>query len=191
VVCVLLGSTAFDGFSNSTAWFRLSQDTPLPRTLVATLGLLGFIAAVAATFSAAAMLAGLAGQFSHAQRRHLPLLFAHTVIPIIVGYLVAHYLSLFVFEGQRALILLSDPLGHGSNWLGTANREVDFTLLTPTSIAVTQVLAVVLGHIVGVIAAHERAVRLFPRRQALAGQIPLLAVMVGYTLAGLTLLFAA
>jgi hypothetical protein len=191
VVCVLLGSTAFDGFSNSTAWFRLSQHTPLPETLVGTLGLLAFITAAAATFSAAAMLAGLAGGLCHAQRRHLPQLFAHTVIPIVVGYVVAHYLSLFVFEGQRALILLSDPLGHGSNWLGTANREVDFTLLTPTSIAVTQVLAVVLGHVVGVIAAHERAVRLFPRRQALAGQIPLLAVMVGYTLAGLTLLFAA
>jgi hypothetical protein len=187
VVCVLLGSTAFDGFSNSTIWFRLSQDTPLPGTLVGTLGLLSFVAAAVATFSAAALLAGRLG---HAQRRRLPQLFAHTVIPIVVGYVVAHYLSLLVFEGQRALILLSDPLGNGSNWLGTANRGVDFTLLTPTSIAVTQVLAVVLGHVVGVIAAHERAIRLFSRREALAGQIPLLAVMIGYTLAGLTLLFA-
>jgi hypothetical protein len=188
VVCVLLGSTAFDGFSNSTTWFRFAEESPLPGTVVGTLGLLGFIAAATVTFSAAAMLAGRLG---HAGRRQLPRVFAHSVIPIVVGYIVAHYFSLFVFEGQRALILLSDPLGSGANLLGTADRGVDFGLLTPTTIAVTQVLAVVLGHVVGVVAAHERAVRLFPRRQALAGQVPLLIVMVGYTLAGLTLLFAA
>lgn len=188
VVCVLLGSTAFDGFSNSPGWFRVVERAPLPGTLTGTLGLLVFILAAATTFSLAAMLAGRLG---HAGRRELPRLFAHSVIPIFVGYVVAHYFSLFVFEGQRALILLSDPLGSGANWLGTAKRAVDFTVLTPTTIAVTQVLAVVAGHVVGVVAAHERAVRLFPRRQALAGQIPLLAVMVGYTLAGLTLLFAA
>jgi hypothetical protein len=50
--------------------------------------------------------------------------------------------------------------------------------------------AVVVGHVLGVIAAHDRAVALFPRRTALLGQIPLLVVMIGYTLAGLTLLFA-
>jgi len=188
VVCVLLGSTAFDGFSNSTTWFRLSEEAPLPGMAVGTLGLLSFIVAAAVTFSAAAMLAGRLG---HAGRRRLPRLFAHSVIPIVVGYVVAHYFSLFVFEGQRAVILLADPLGNGANWLGTANRGVDFSVLTPTTIAVTQVLAVVLGHVVGVAAAHEQAVRLFPRRQALAGQVPLLVVMVGYTLAGLTLLFAA
>lgn len=187
VVCVMLGSTAFDGFSNSTAWFRLSEEAPLPGTLVGTLGLLAFVAAAGVTFSAAALLAGRLG---HAERRQLPQLLAHSVIPIVVGYIVAHYFSLFVFEGQRALILLSDPLGNGSNWLGLADRGVDFTVLSPTTIAVTQVLAVVLGHVVGVIAAHERAVSLFPRREALAGQVPLLVVMVGYTLAGLTLLFA-
>jgi hypothetical protein len=188
VVCVLLGSTAFDGFSNSATWFRLAEDAPLSGTLVGTLGLLAFVGAAAMTFSAAAMLAGLLG---HAERHALPRLFAHSVIPIVVGYVIAHYFSLFVFEGQRALILLSDPLGTDANWLGTANRAVDFSLLTPTTIAVTQVLAVVSGHVIGVAAAHERAVSLFPRRQALVGQVPLLVVMVGYTLAGLTLLFAA
>lgn len=60
--------------------------------------------------------------------------------------------------------------------------------MTPTTIAVTQVLAIVVGHIVGVVAAHDRAVRVFPRRFATAGQFPLLAVMVLFTVGGITLL---
>ncbi len=44
------------------------------------------------------------------------------------------------------------------------------------------------GHVLGVIAAHDRALRLLPRRDQLTGQLPLLIVMVGYTLSGLYLL---
>ena len=47
------------------------------------------------------------------------------------------------------------------------------------------------GHLLGVVSAHDRAVALFPRQKALAGQIPLLVVMVGYTAGGLLLLFSA
>ena len=47
-----------------------------------------------------------------------------------------------------------------------------------------------IGHICGVVSAHDRAVRLFPRRQAVAGQLPLLFLMIGYTVGGLLLLFA-
>jgi hypothetical protein len=49
---------------------------------------------------------------------------------------------------------------------------------------------VVMGHVLGVIAAHDRAVALFPRARTLAGQLPLLIVMICYTVGGLTLLFA-
>jgi hypothetical protein len=45
--------------------------------------------------------------------------------------------------------------------------------------------------VLGVVSAHDRAVKLFPRRSALVGQVPLLVVMVGYTVGGLLLLFAA
>jgi hypothetical protein len=41
------------------------------------------------------------------------------------------------------------------------------------------------------VSAHDRAVRLFPRRSAVVAQLPLLGVMVGYTVGGLLLLFAA
>ena len=58
-------------------------------------------------------------------------------------------------------------------------------------LAVTKVLAVALGHVVGVVAAHDRAIKLLPRRHQLTGQLPLLVAMVGFTVGGLYLLFAA
>ena len=108
-----------------------------------------------------------------------------------VGYVVAHYLTLLVLEGQNTLVLLSDPLGTGADWLGTGDRLVDRSLANqPTLVATLQVSAVVVGHVLGIVSAHDRSVRLFPRRAALVGQLPLLAVMVLYTIGGLLLLFA-
>ena len=117
--------------------------------------------------------------------------FAHTLVPIVVGYVVAHYWSLLVLIGQQTVIQLSDPLGTGANWLGTGGRGIDPTLADATLVAVLQVCAVVTGHVLGVVLAHDRAVRLLPRRHAVVGQLPMLVLMVGYTVGGLCLLFAA
>jgi hypothetical protein len=112
-------------------------------------------------------------------------------VPIVAGYFIAHYWSLLVIVGQQAVIQLSDPLGTGANWLGTGGRGIDPRPAGATTTAVIQVCAVVLGHVVGVVLAHDRAVALLPRRHAVLGQIPLLVLMVGYTVMGLILLFAA
>jgi hypothetical protein len=104
---------------------------------------------------------------------------------------VAHYYSLLVLEGQNALIALSDPLGTGANLLGLTGRAPAYGALQPTLVAGVQLVAIVTGHVLGVVLAHDRAVRLFPRRQAVVGQLPLLAMMVAYTCGGLFLLFSA
>lgn len=78
----------------------------------------------------------------------------------------------------------------GSNLFGTADLEVNYGFVTVTAIAVIQLLAIVSGHVLGVFAAHDRSVRVFPRAHAVAGQIPMMVLMIGYTLAGLSLLFA-
>jgi len=125
-------------------------------------------------------------------RRTLHDRFAHSVVPIIVGYIVAHYLSYFVEVGQQTVVQLSDPLGKGWNLLGTADWTVSYWLSThPTFLAILKVLSVVTGHVLGVIAAHDRAVKLLPKRHQLTGQLPLLFVMVFYTVTGLYLLFGA
>lgn len=187
-VCVLLGSTAYDGFSNAPAWIDTIQSSAVSPILLATAGLTGAILLVAALFVLATGASGIAGT---AVSSGLPAKFAHSIVPIAVGYLVAHYFSLFVFEGQRTIILASDPLGTGADLFGTAAQQVDFSVVSATTIATVQVLAVVTGHIVGVVAAHDRAVNLLSPGRAVLGQLPLLILMVCYTVGGLALLFAA
>ena len=188
VIAVLLGSTAYDSFTRSTTWLGYLQATDISATLLATVALLGFCLLVALTFSAATIATGVDG---HMRRTALPGLFAHSVVPIIVGYMIAHYLTLLVEYGQQTLILLSDPMGTGANLLGTGHWQVNYVLSTqPTTLAVIKVLAVLTGHVLGVIAAHDRAITLLPARHQITGQLPLLFVMVGYTVGGLYLLFS-
>ena len=83
-------------------------------------------------------------------------------------------------------------MGNGDNLLGTADLTVNYWLsYHPDFLARLKVLAVVVGHVLGVIAAHDRAIRLLPAKHQLTGQLPLLFAMVGFTVGGLYLLFAA
>lgn len=206
-IAVLLGSTAFDSYKDTVPWVRFADRTVgwldkhdglVPpgmgtATWVNTLGLLVFCAAVALSFSIATMTTGV-DRDSHlaSTRRVLPRLFAHSVVPIIVGYMVAHYLSYLVEQGQTTILYLSDPMVDGSNLLGTADWSVNYWLsFHPTTLATIKVLAIVAGHVVGVIAAHDRALTLLPKKHQVTGQIGLLIIMVTYTASGLYLLFGA
>jgi hypothetical protein len=188
VVGVLLGSTVFDSLSSHSRWVNFVQTGPLSPRVANTLGLVAAVAIVTAAFTLASALTGRPTGMRPLQTASE---FAHSIVPIVAGYFVAHYWSLLVIVGQQSVIQLSDPLGTGANWLGTANRGIDSSLAGPTFTSVLQVCAVVLGHVLGVVLAHDRAVRLLPRRKAVVGQIPLLLLMVGYTVLGLLLLFAA
>ena len=189
VVSVLFGSTAFDSFKDSSAWVRFIQTTDQPVNLMNNLALLTFCVAVGLVFSLGCVLTGVGNDL---RRVELPNIFAHSVVPIIVGYIFAHYLTYLVEVGQQTLIQASDPLSNGSNLLGTGNWSVNYYLsYHPTLLASTKVLAVVAGHVLGVVAAHDRAVKVLPKRHQLTGQLPLLFAMVAFTVGGLYLLFAA
>jgi hypothetical protein len=186
LVLVALGSTSFDGFSRTKVWGDLiGQRTGWDRTLVSTLGLLWIIAVVSAAWLAAARATGhLAGREpADVANQFLP-----SLIPITLGYAIAHYFSLLVFDGQNFLALASDPFAHGWNLFGTINNTINYRLVSTRTIAYVQVAGIVIGHVCGVIAAHDRAVELFPSRQAVRSQYPLLAVMILYTVGGLLLL---
>ena len=189
VVAVLFGSTGFDSFKDSTTWVTFVQDRDVSTYLLNNLALLGFCVVVGLVFAGACVLTGVVDDV---RRSDLPNQFAHSVVPIIVGYVVAHYLSYLVEVGEQTLILASDPLGNGSDILGTADWTVSYWLsYHPTLLANTKVIAVIAGHVVGVVAAHDRAMKILPRRHQLTGQLPLLFAMVGFTVGGLYLLFAA
>ena len=187
VLAVLLGSTAFDSFSAMPGWRGFVDDVSsgsvLLAVLVRTAGLLGFAVIVGLTFSLAAR---ATGGVDRTTRRELPGLMAHSLIPIVIGYVFAHYLTYLIERGQQTLLRLADPFGTG--WLGGV--EVSYLLsMHPAVLSTLKVGFVVLGHVAGVIAAHDRALRVLPKRHQLTGQLAMMLVMVGYTFTGLYLLF--
>jgi hypothetical protein len=184
VVVVLLGSTAFDGLSRTVFW----QTGPgaANDSLSGTAGLLVMIGLVAGLYVLGARLSGrLAVQPEGVQPRR----YAGTVVPIALGYTVAHYFSLFLLDGQTTWILASNPFGlAGVDLFGTYGNVVDLTAVSSDAIALVQVGAIVTGHVAGVTLAHERAL-LSARRARASDQLPLVIVMVLFTVGGLGLLF--
>jgi hypothetical protein len=183
VVVVLVGSTAFDGVTRTQWWqsgFGKQGDAVMGPP---TLGLLVTVAIVAALYVAATTAAGRIAGTPDA-----PDAYAHSVIPIAAGYAIAHYFSLLLLDGQSTWILASDPFARGWDLLGTIGNAVDYTAVGTRTISLVQVAAIVVGHIVGVILAHDRAVKVATGVKARTSQYPLLAVMVTFTIGGLYLL---
>lgn len=181
LLAVLLGSTAYDSFSASPFW----QGRALS-TLQHSATLLGFCVVVGVLFAAAA---SATGGVTPDERRRLPGLLAHSLVPIVVGYVFAHYLTYLVEKGQGAFYALLDPLGRG--WTPLGDPSIAYVLSDHTStLAALKVTFVVAGHVLAVVAAHDRALVLLPRAHRLSGQLAMLVLMVAYTFTGLYLLFS-
>jgi hypothetical protein len=102
---------------------------------------------------------------------------------------LAHYFSLLIWQGQAIGYLASDPLGHGSNLIGTAHWHINYNFLGSTAIWYVQVLALVVGHVAGLTLAHDRALSIFRSGvEAVRSQYWMLAMMVCFTSLGLWLL---
>ena len=196
VLAVLLGSTAFDSFSQSPG-FRNFIDRHAASlsvlsdawaaSVLRTVGLVVFVSVVGVTFWSAAR---ATGGVDPDRRRQLPGELAHSLIPIVVGYIFAHYISYLVERGQETIVRLADPLGRGWHLLGLDPTDVVYVLSQhPSALWTIKVSCVVIGHIVAVIAAHDRALQLLPQRNQISGQLAMMLTMVGYTFTGLYLLF--
>jgi hypothetical protein len=184
VVLTVLGSTAFDGLSRSGWWAGLVGGTDRAAYLwLGTIGIAATLAAVTATYGVAVW---ATGRFMGTATRPSAQ-FAHTLVPIAIGYTVAHYFSFAVFQGQQGLLLANDPLGRGWNLFGLRGASVDYFLLSATTIALVQVSAIVIGHAVAVVSAHDKALAVLPGNKSRSGQYPLLIVMILYTTVGIML----
>jgi hypothetical protein len=197
-VAVMLGSTFFDGFSRTSIWQNRYYDVQvklLDRPSLADLvgqlmGLGGLILAVA--FIGAAFRLAVRGTETIAETSNLAQDFVDSLIPITLVYVIAHYFSLLLYQGEVGYRLLSDPWGRGWDLFGTHGFEPNFRFLTPHTIWYVQVAALVTGHIAGLALAHDRAVGLFRTpRMALWTQYPVLVLMVLYTVGGLWVLSQA
>lgn len=172
LLATLLGSTAYDSFSASQYWQSKSLGA-----VEHTLTLAGFCVVVALLFQLAAR---ATGGVTPDDRGALPGRLAHSLVPIVVGYVFAHYLTYLVEKGQAVVLALTGIDGN-----------VAYVLSTHTSLlAVLKVGFVVAGHVLAVVAAHDRALVLLPRAHRLSGQLGMLVLMVAYTFTGLYLLFS-
>lgn len=184
MVAVLLGSTAFDGLTRTPVWrdWSLAQEG-FTYLASGTAGLLGSIVVVALVYGAAMQMT----QSWAPDRPTLAADFAPSLVPIAIGYTVAHYFSFTIFDGQLGLILASDPYGLGWNLFGTAGNDINYTLISTEWIALIQVAAIALGHVAGVVIAHDKALQIFPKRHHMIAQYPLLCAMVAFTMSGISL----
>jgi hypothetical protein len=201
VLAAMIGSTTFDGFQETGPWsdigvefagfFRsLGAGTELGDDLAYGSGLILTIAIVAGFY-----LLGVAGATTVGggyRVRELAQGFVHSLVPIAFVYVLAHYLTFLLFQGQAMWYLISDPLGKGWDLFGTVDAAIDFGLIGATMTWYVQVAVVVAGHACGLTLAHDRALVLYDDpRQASRSQLWMLAVMIGFTSLALWLLSQA
>ncbi len=200
VLVVLIGTTSFDGFSQGPLWNDLAPElqgvlTDLglglePALEIAfTVGLLLVVGLIALLYRGGTRgMRSIDERFSAAE---LGARFAHTLLPIALAYVIAHYFSYLAIQGQALGYLASDPLGEGANLLGTATATIDYGFVKANTIWYVQVGALVLGHVAGLVLAHDRALVVYSNvRDATRSQYWMLTVMVGFTCLGLWLLSA-
>ncbi len=176
LVAIATGGILYDGLSQTAIYFDAFGSPPV---VAATALLAGWLILVAGLALLVARVVGL------------PALGAG-LLPIAVGYLIAHYLTYLLFDGQRIVALLNDPLNQGARLLGIANFEPN-QLWLPAAVAwAIQLGSVVGGHVIGAWAGHRAAVdaatdeartmdRPATARSIQLRQLPLAALMVGLT----------
>lgn len=121
--------------------------------------------------------------------RELALDFGYTLLPIAVVYHATHYFTLLLNHGLKIISLASDPFGRNWNLFGTAFKFRAPILPDMAWVWHSQVALILLGHIISVWIAHRIALRVFGnRRAALLSQLPMLALMIAFTIAGLWIL---
>lgn len=206
VLLAAIGITTFDGFSEGPVWTDVAPDLTdaiaglgfaqaTALQLAFTIGLLLVIGFVSALFWLG--IAGMKTVGHEFGARRLAREFAHTLVPIAAAYVVAHYFSLLAYQGQAMGYLISNPLGDAlapgdGGLFGTAEWTVDYGWVGANAIWYVQVGALVVGHVCGLILAHDRAIALYGKaRDATRSQYWMLAVMVAFTSLGLWLLSAA
>lgn len=198
LICTLIGTTTFDGFSNGGIWRNnepslqnlfgdLGFSSTPAQELTYSVGLLLCILLIIAVYRVGVL--GVRSVSSRYGSASLWQSFAHTLVPIAFAYVLAHYFSLLLWQSQAMGYLISDPLGNGSNLFGTASYEINYHVISYAGIWYVQVAALVAGHVGGLALAHDRALVLYEEpEEAVRSQYWMLAVMVAFTSFGLWLL---
>jgi hypothetical protein len=206
LVVSLLATVTFDGFLETPLWaqvdlrlldappesplwtiFNLSENQALQ--LGRTIGLVAFVVLFNAVYHAICrLIAAVTGP----TRVDVPTIagrFVLSLVPISLAYHIAHYFSYLAIGGQYIIPRLSDPLGRGWDLFGTAAYQPNIGIVGPWLLWWVAVVAVVVGHVIAVVLAHVTASRFYGSRHlVILSQIPMLVLMVSYTMLSLWIL---
>jgi hypothetical protein len=202
LVVVAIGTVTFDGLSQGSLWTQDIEPNVIDlftsigfgivtaEKLAGTLGLVAAVALVGGFYSLGIEGAKtVGGGFTAKQLRRA---FIHTLVPIAAVYVIAHYLTYFLYDGQNLRYLISDPFSQGWDLFGTASDGVDYSIISQETARWIWIGVIVLGHVAGLTLAHDRALKLYGQAKlAVRSQYWMLCVMVGFTSLALWLLFQA
>ena len=191
LVILLLATVSFDGLSATPEWltFRtqfLLLSPSLGGYLANLLGVIGLTAIFGILYAATCALMRAASRQPTPPTPALMGGFVLSLLPIALAYHYAHFIGFLLVNGQRFIVLASDPFGWGWDLFGTADAVINIGIVSPVFIWYFSIAAIVGGHIAGVWLAHARATAEYAapnggRRAALFSQLPMLALMVCYT----------
>ena len=191
-VLLMLATGMFGGLLETRAWEKLGVTLGMPlggagrSALVAAVALVLVVILTIAMYAlACAIVRATSG--SSRSTIEVALAFAAAMIPLAAGFHLTHGVDHTFEDVQRLARLLSDPLGLGWNVLGT--RMWPVVQASPLVVWYVQLIAIVAAHVAGVYVAHVRALTLYrDRRTAIYSQVPMVAVIILFTVSGLWIL---
>jgi hypothetical protein len=192
-VLAALSTVSFDGFVDTPTWQHLGYAMYLHlrdagNFAVPIIGVAGLLAAPVLFVTAYLAVSAVIAVVSDSLRDYWTLarIFVLSIVPIAIAYHLSHYASMLAIEGQLLIPELSDPFGWGWNLFGTGNYRVDIAIIGAKQIWYFSISAIVIGHIAAVYLAHAEAMKFYGEHaRALRSQIPMLILMVGYTMVSL------
>jgi hypothetical protein len=184
-VVAMVGVVVYDGTSATDWWNDVWGDTAGTEWF----GTIALVATVGALYGVYLLVCRITGRLAESEvpAPAIAAAFAPVLVPIALGFSVAHYFTRIVFEGQQLLHAASDPFGYGWNLLGTANWRVEFWL-SATAVWYIQVAVILAAHLAAVVLTHERALSQFGSKHAVRSQYAMLVLIVVFSSVGLFVL---
>ena len=205
-VLLLLTTVTFDGILETPMWAGILEQiaesqtlrTPLIAlqnggvdliVLIKTIALAVLPCVFAAVYLIFSHAIAMFGSRGRVPSRDVFGYFVLSLIPIAIAYHLSHYLSYLLIAGQYIIPQASDPFGRGWDLFGTAAYQIDIGIVNAKMVWYTAITAIIIGHVLAVYVAHIMAMRVFADRGAAQrSQIPMLVLMVVYTMISLWIL---